>query len=123
MSQNGLGEPFPLVVDQGATFRKVFRYSQYVAGVKTPVDLTGYSARMMVRTTYTAASPTISLTSPSGGITISAAAGEITVVMTATQTAAIAAGRYVYDLEIESGGGEVTRIADGPLTVTPEVTR
>ena len=30
---------------------------------------------------------------------------------------------YVYDLEIESAGGVVTRLMQGQITVTPEVTR
>jgi hypothetical protein len=33
------------------------------------------------------------------------------------------AGRYVYDVEITSSGGEVTRVLEGQVEVTPEVTR
>jgi hypothetical protein len=33
------------------------------------------------------------------------------------------AGRYVYDVEISSGGGTVTRVIEGQLEITPSVTR
>jgi hypothetical protein len=77
----------------------------------------------MLRTSYTAGSPTLSLTSPSGGLVITAATGTVAVTMTATQTAALTAGDYVYDLEVVSAGGEVTRILDGIARVTPEATK
>ena len=38
-------------------------------------------------------------------------------------TAAIDAGRYVYDLMITSGSGDKTRVVEGQATVTPGVTR
>jgi hypothetical protein len=43
--------------------------------------------------------------------------------MTNSTTAAIEEGMYVYDLEITSGSGTVTRVLQGNITVTPEVTR
>jgi len=38
-------------------------------------------------------------------------------------TSALQAGRYVYDLNIESGGGVKTRVIEGQAVVTPGVTR
>jgi hypothetical protein len=35
----------------------------------------------------------------------------------------LTAGDYVYDLEVVSAGGEVTRILDGIARVTPEATK
>ena len=52
-----------------------------------------------------------------------ASGGIITVAMTASVTAAIEEGIYVYDLEITSGAGIVTRLLQGEVTVNPEVTR
>jgi len=37
--------------------------------------------------------------------------------------ATVVAGRFVYDFEVESAGGEVTRILEGKFTVKAEVTR
>jgi hypothetical protein len=49
--------------------------------------------------------------------------GEITMIMSAANTANLTPGRYVYDVEIDDGGGEVTRIFEGVITVLPNVTR
>jgi hypothetical protein len=43
--------------------------------------------------------------------------------MTNSVTGAIEEGMYVYDVEITSGTGTVTRIMEGQVTVNPEVTR
>ena len=123
MAQQGTTKPYLLIIDQGATRTLNVQWTQRVSGVDTPVNLTGYSARMMLRTSYSAGSPTLSLTSPSGGLVITPLTGTVTVTMTAAQTAALAAGDYVYDLEVVSGGGEVTRILDGIARVTPEATK
>jgi hypothetical protein len=55
-------------------------------------------------------------------ITLGGAAGTIRIDLSATQTSNIAAGTYAYDLELESAGGEVTRLLSGTFTVSPEVT-
>ena len=43
--------------------------------------------------------------------------------MTANTTSAIEEGIYVYDIEITSSAGTVTRLMEGSVTVNPEVTR
>jgi len=43
--------------------------------------------------------------------------------MTPAVTGAIEEGIYVYDLEITSGSGIVTRLLEGEITTNPEVTR
>lgn len=87
-----------------------------------PINLTGYSAAMQVRQTYKSTTPVVSVSSGSG-ITLGGALGTVAVQVSATTTDDIKAGRYVYDLELTSAGGEVTRLIEGTLTVTPEVTR
>lgn len=88
----------------------------------TAVNLTGYSARMQVREAYESLSPVLSLTSGSG-ITLGGTAGSIILEANATTTAALEAGQYVYDLELVTSGGYVTRLLEGNFTVDPEVTR
>ena len=43
--------------------------------------------------------------------------------MTSSTTAGIEEGMYVYDIEITSSAGTVTRLMEGNVTVNPEVTR
>lgn len=111
-----LAGTYDIICPQGATFSTTFTYS--VGG--TAVNLTGYSAAMQVRPSYTA-DPIISLTN-SSGITLGGSAGTITVLISATNTASYKAGQYIYDLELNSGG-QVTRLLQGKFTITPEVTR
>jgi hypothetical protein len=56
-------------------------------------------------------------------ITITPALGKISIHATAAQTNALVAGDYVYDLEITSSTGIVTRLIQGRATVSPQVTR
>jgi hypothetical protein len=48
--------------------------------------------------------------------------GEVTISLTAVQTSAIKAGRYVYDIEI-TGDGETLRALEGIVVINPEVTK
>lgn len=92
----------------------------------TPVNLTGYEARLMVRTTPvddTIILELDSLIGGAGGITLGGAAGTIALDMSAADTALILPGWYVYDLELESAGGTVTRLLEGKFAVIAEVTR
>lgn len=86
----------------------------------SPIDLTGYTARMQLKTSYSA-SPALSLTSTSG-ISLTTTTGEITITMTATQTASLSAVTYLYDLELVSSAGVVTKLIKGQIQVLPEVT-
>jgi hypothetical protein len=56
------------------------------------------------------------------GLTLGDAAGTVQIQLSATDTADVS-GKYVFDLELESPGGVVTRIVEGVIEFTPEVTR
>ena len=51
------------------------------------------------------------------------AAGEITLTMTAAETANLKPGRYVYDLLITDDAGTKSRIVEGIVSVTPGSTQ
>lgn len=86
------------------------------------VNITGYTARMQLRSLPNDAYAVLTLTE-SSGITIDGPTGTLAVRITAAQTAAIIAGPYYYDLEITSPTGVKTRIVQGELNVNAEVTR
>ena len=121
---------YDIYCDQGATFRRVITWKN---GAGAVINLTGFSGRMMVRTSHGASAPTVSLTtSGGGGITLGGAAGTVTVVITATQTANIPiptvagvkdAFDGVYDLELVAPNGDVTRLLEGRFICSPEATR
>lgn len=88
-----------------------------------PVDLTGYTARMQLRASAAADAVLLDLTTENGGITLGATDGTITCTASAAQTAALAFSTAVYDLELVDGDGAVTRLAEGSVTLSREVTR
>lgn len=89
----------------------------------TPVDLTGYTARMDIRDSVDASAVLLSLTTVNGRIAIDTAAKTITLTISATDSAAITWQNAVYDLELVSAGGIVTRVLSGSIEVSKEVTR
>ena len=107
-------------IDQGADWYVNFTYQDSTG---TAINLTGYTAAMQLRAPTDSNIASLSLTSPSGGIVITAATGLVAVHATAAQTGALIAGIYEYDLEITSSGGIVTRLVQGQLTVSAQVTR
>jgi hypothetical protein len=107
-----------VIIDQGADWRVDVVYKD-PDGV--PINLSNYTAQLQLRTSYEASSASLNLTS-SSGITITANSGRLAIHATATQTNALAAGDYVYDLEINLSGF-ITRLIQGRATVRPQVTR
>jgi hypothetical protein len=87
-----------------------------------PVNLTGYTARLQARVDVDETDTILSLTT-GAGITLGGAAGTISLDQSAAQTAVLPNGEYVYDLELQSSGGVVTRLLQGELNISAEVTR
>ena len=109
---------YDITINQGATYQLVVTWN--VSG--SPVDLTGYTAALQARYNVDASTTFISLTSGSG-LTLGGALGTITVDLTAAQTAALTCFYGVYDLELTAPDGTVTRLLQGTVTVSKEVTR
>lgn len=110
---------YNVTIDQGATW---YLNVEYDNPNGTPVNLTGYTAALQLRSLPESATAVLSL-STGLGITITGATGLVAISATATQTRAIDEGTYYYDLEITSPAGVVTRLVQGQAVVTPEVTR
>jgi len=108
---------YNITADQGSTFKLDFTVTTDGAGW----NLSTYSARMQVRTSVGASTTLLSLVSPTN-ITLGSS-GTVSIVVSAATMATVVAGRFVYDFEVESAGGEVTRILEGKFTVKAEVTR
>ena len=107
------------VIDQGADWYITFIYEQPDG---TPVNITNYTAALQVRTSPLARTAVLTLTNTSG-ITITGNTGTIACHATNAQTAAILNGKYAYDLEITSPQNVVTRLVQGTIEVSPQVTR
>lgn len=105
--------------EQGATFYRKITYKDSNGAL---VNLTGYSARMQVRQSYSSTSTLASLTSSGGDIVLGGALGTIEITISATATAAMPATVAVYDLELVIGS-TVQRLMQGAFQITAEVTR
>jgi hypothetical protein len=110
---------YDILIEQGATYSQVISYKE--SGVA--INLTGYTARMQVRATLEAASTLVELTTANSRIALGGTAGTISLTISATDTAALTSGRGVYDLELVSGSGIVTRLLQGVATISRNVTR
>ena len=102
-----------IIIDQGTTFTLSVILTN---DDNTPKDLTNYTIASQIRKSYYTNTFTAFTTSKVN------LTGEITISLTAAETSALKAGRYVYDIEIEDPS-ETVRVIEGIVTVTPEVTR
>jgi len=103
-----------IIIDQGSTFSTTLNLDDENGD---PLSLSGYSCESQMRKHYTSSNATSFSTS------INATAGTIELSLTADQTANIVAGRYVYDVELTDSSNVISRILEGIVTVTPNVTR
>lgn len=87
----------------------------------TPKDITGFTARMTVRDRI-GGTALVELTSAADEIILDAANYTITLVLLPAVTAAFTWTKGVYDLEMVSPTGRVTRILSGSITLSKEVT-
>ena len=103
-----------LVIDQGCTFEKVI-YAQNSTSQNVTIS-TGTCAAKMRQSYYSSNNITT--------LTTAVAGSNCTISLTATQTASLSPGNYVYDVEYtQSGGTIVERVAEGIITISEEATK
>lgn len=104
-----------LHIDAGATFSSDVTVNDANGD---PVDLTNFEARAQLRKSYYSTTATDFVVTKIHPIT-----GILNMSISASNTANIRPGRYVYDVEIEDSSNTVTRIFEGIVVVSPNVTR
>ena len=103
-----------LVIDQGCTFEKVITAQNSTSG---NVTISAGTCAAKMRQSYYSSNNITTLTTAVAG-------SNVTISLTATQTAAVSSGNYVYDVEYtQSGGTIVERVAEGIITVSSEATK
>lgn len=108
-----MADKLNLLIDQGSTYSVNLEVKD---ANNELVNLTGYSGAGQIRKQYTSNSATAFSISVYSN-------GTVTASLTANQTSNLTSGRYVYDIELTNALSEVTRIVEGIVTVTPQVTR
>ena len=125
---------YNITIEQGSTFGRLISVEQPDL-VTDPTgqtfvnySLVAHTARMQIRRTVDSATSMISLTTENGRITINpnisgnTKNNEISLFITAADTATLTTSG-VYDLEIISSSGTVSKVIRGDVTLIPEVTR
>ena len=121
---------YSFVIEQGATTNFQINWNDESG---SPVDLSGYHARMQIRPQVEAATALLSLTSSLNsdgtGINLSGsngtqplASGSIGIYISAVSSSALDFGEAFYDLEMVNGN-EVTRLLEGKVKLSKNVTR
>ena len=105
-----MGTKVDLVIDQGSTFNTTINLLDNNGDA---LDLTGYTGISHIKKTYTSTTNT--------AFSVSISNGSVTLALTASQSAKLIAGRYVYDVKLSDISNNVSRIAEGIVTVTPSV--
>lgn len=102
-----------IYIDQGSTYSSVIDVKDSNG---LPFNLTGYESRGQIRKSYSSANTTVFATNINLPLE-----GKVAVSLTAGQTRAMKAGRYIYDIEIFNDGGHVVRIAEGQVEINPGI--
>jgi len=102
-------------------------FSDYVSGgvieYNEPIDLSGFTARMQVRTKLETPTTILELTTENGGIIIDNVLKTITLYISAVDSALLDFSDAVYSLELVSSTNEVTPFCNGKVSLVKEVTR
>jgi hypothetical protein len=104
-----------LNIEQYATFSTTINVEDVQGDA---VNLSGYTAASQIRKSYYSTSANTLTATVTG-----TANGEITLSMTAANTANLTPGRYLYDLVITAPDTTKTRVVEGIVNVLPGVTQ
>lgn len=105
-------------LEEGATFNTVITWEES----DSPIDNTGYTARMTIRNNNFDGAVILELTTENGRIVLGGADGQITLNVDAADTEALDFASGAYDLEMINGDGDVVRLIEGVVTYKRNVT-
>lgn len=106
----------PILIDQGSTF---YTEIQLQDDAGAPIALAGYTCASEIRKHYTSSNSIAFETVLLTNSTFSA----IVLKLDANTTNSIEPGRYLYDVELTDSSNVVSRVVEGIVTVTPNITR
>lgn len=105
-----------LFLEQGSTFNTIITLD---GNDGESFNLIGYTATSQMRKSFYSSNAAATFTVTTGdGVN-----GSIVMSLEAANTANIAAGRYVYDVYVTSGSGYRSRVLEGIVNVSPQVTK
>lgn len=111
---------YNLTIEQGIPFSVTFTVKNPNGSNK---DLTGYTARMQLRSGYLSSTVALEATTANTKISINTATSTVTIDLTEDDTKSLSYNNYVYDLELVSSTTIPLRLVQGNVIVSPEVTK
>lgn len=102
------------IIEAGATFKREYIYSTTAGDL---VDLTGWVATMRIKESI---DDVVAVLSPD--VTVDDTTSRLSYTLTPADTALLESGIYIYAIEIAKDG-EVIRLVEGNLTISPEVVK
>lgn len=87
------------------------------------IDITGCKARAQIRTDYNSSNALITFSTDDGSINMDTTDMVISVIVTPEHTNNISATKAVWDFEFVDTAGNVSRIFEGKVVFSPQVTR
>jgi hypothetical protein len=103
--------------EQGATFSKILSLKDTNNVI---IDVTGYDFKMQVRKNYS--EDLITELSTDNGLIDIDSDGRVVLTLSATATALLAPGNYLYDIKMTDLSSVVTRILEGRFVVKAQIT-
>lgn len=111
---------YDFTLEQGTTFTKSFVWKDSNNAV---INLSGYSARLQIRAYKDSVTKLVEATTQNGKLVITANLGKIALTLPPADTNGITFEQGLYDLEVEASNGVVTRLLEGIVTFSKQVTR
>lgn len=105
-----------LTIDQGTTFTASI---DLALDDGTAINVATSTFTSQIRKSYYSSNPTANLTIS----ILDQANGKIALSLNAAQTANIKAGRYLYDVKMTNSSNTTSRLIEGIVTVTPQISR
>lgn len=106
-----------LYMDQGASFDNTINLSDDITNAT--INLAGYTVTSQMRRSIYSKNASANIV-----CTIADASnGIVTMTLGSANTANIPAGRYLFDVKANDGANNISRILEGIITVTPQISK
>jgi hypothetical protein len=106
-------------IEQGADLLKPLVWNDSTGN---PVILSGYTARLQVRRSVSDTNVLFEMSTANGRISIVPSQGQIVLDFKSADTTPLTWKQGKYDLELTSPTGIVTRLIQGSISISPEIT-
>lgn len=104
-----------LFIDQGSDYSNIISVK---ANNGQPLNLDGYTVKSQIRKSFGS-----NIAFQFNATVFSSISGRIRLQLSASDSEQIPPGRYLYDVEITSQTGFITRVVEGVLIMTPQITK